>query len=98
MVALGKKRPLEFSDLGSPSKTLNLHHLRESFQKQWEKCGNKNLVKASFLSTTPWDWILSILFYTVGTLINFLPSIILEQLLKELDTDTPGRTILQFDN
>lgn len=96
MIRQAKQHSLQFADLGKPSKYLNIEELRDNFNKEWERNGGQSFIKTSVYATRPLLWVLSVVFYTLGILLNFTPSIILEQLVKEYDSANPSYLLTNY--
>lgn len=90
MIRSGLQHPLEMEDLGKPSSALDVEALREKFRVEWDN-GNRSLLMASIRATSPPMWIASIVYYTIGILMTFIPSMILEALLNEYGKENPSR-------
>ena len=89
MIRSGIQHPLELDDLGKPSSALDVERLREKFSAEWDR-GDHSLLTASIRATSPPMWIASIVYYTIGILMTFIPSLILEALLNEYGKENPG--------
>lgn len=93
ILKIGKQKTVEYTDLGKPNKYLNPTELNNKFEVEWKKEKEKEPKKQSLLnaciqSTKPSLWIWSIVFYVTGLVINFFPSIVLKQLLLDLENNS----------
>ena len=95
VLKIGKQKTVEYADLGKPNAYLNPTELNDKFEVEWKKEKEKDPQKQSLLnacirSTKPSLWIWSIVFYVTELVINFFPSIVLKQLLLDLENNTMG--------
>lgn len=89
MIRSGIQHPLELDDLGKPSSALDVEVLREKFNVEWDR-SDHSLLMASIRATSPPMWVASIVYYTIGILMTFIPSMILEALLNEYGKESPS--------
>lgn len=90
---MGKHRVVEIEDLGKPCSYLNPSEANAVFEGEWKKekqSKSPSLLNACIRSTKPYLWFWSIFFYVLGLVINFFPSMVLKELLLDLEDDILG--------
>ena len=95
LIRTASKRPLELSDLGVSSKKVKPAELYDAFEKEWAKECKKEPKKRSLLSTILRAngfcyWIAAILLYYIGTIISFIPIMILNLFVRDVENGEGG--------
>lgn len=96
LIWTGGKRPLMVEDLGKCSTDLSAKYLYDQFEIQWEKELKKPEKKRSFFSavfrsTGICKWITANVLNIIAICLSFVPTIILELLVKDLESENPSR-------
>lgn len=88
---IGSKRPLEQADLGTSTPNLKSKVLYDLFEREWSKeCAKPDISKRSFFKATiratgVWRWVLAIFLNIVGVVLSFVPTIILNMLVQDIE-------------
>ena len=95
LIRTASKRPLESNDLGVSSKKVKPAELYDAFEKEWAKECKKEPKKRSLLSTILRAnglcyWIAAILLYYIGTIISFIPIMILNLFVRDVENGEGG--------
>ena len=83
-------------DLGICSKDLSARYLYDEFEKQWEKElkqpeKKRSFFSAVFRSTGICKWITANVLNIIAICFSFVPTIILELLVSDLESDEPSK-------
>ena len=95
LIHTASKRPLELSDLGVSSKNVKPAELYSAFEKEWAKECKKEPKKRSFLSAILRAnglcyWMVAIIIYLVVTVISFIPIMILNLFVSDVENGEGG--------
>ena len=101
LIRTASKRPLEFSDLGVSSKNVKPGDLYNAFEKEWAKECKKEPKKRSLLSAILranglYYWAAAILINLINTAISFIPTMILNLFVKDVEEGIDGIHFLLF--
>lgn len=103
LIKTGGKRPLVQEDLGNISRKMKMSVLYEKLDKEWEKECKKKPEKRSFMSAMIrasgiGRWVLFIILNLVSICLSFVPTIILNLLVSDLENDEPGNMFLNISD
>ena len=101
LIRTASKRPLELSDLGESSKNVKPAKLYSAFEKEWAKECKKEPKKRSLLSAilranALYYWAAAILINLINTAISFIPTMILNLFVKDVEEGIDGIHFLLF--
>ena len=101
LIRTASKRPLELSDLGVSSKNVKPAELYSAFEKEWAKECKKEPKKRSLLSAilranALYYWAAAILINLINTAISFIPTMILNLFVKDVEEGIDGIHFLLF--
>ena len=87
---------MEVGDLGVSSKTMKPSLLYNAFEKEWEKECKKDPKKRSLLKTIIRSnglcyWFVAMIINIVSMLLNFIPTIILNLFVKNVEEGVQGK-------
>lgn len=99
LIRTGGKRPLVEEDLGSIGRKMKMSVLYAKLDKEWEKECKKKPEKRSFVSAMIrasgiGRWTLFIILNLISICLSFVPTIILNLLVSDLENDEPGKLFL----
>ena len=91
---IGRKRPLVEADLGKSSKAVKPGVLYNDFAKEWNKEREKPVAKRSFFSaiiraTGKCHWAIAIILNILTCFLTFVPTLILNILVRDLQGSAP---------
>lgn len=91
---IGRKRPLVEADLGKSSKAVKPGVLYNDFAKEWNKEREKPVAKRSFFSaiiraTGKCHWAIAIILNILTCFLTFVPTLILNILVRDLEGSAP---------
>ena len=97
LIRTGGKRPLTVDDLGAAGKDYKSSELYKKYSIEWEKEQKKkakgkkpSFIMAMVRATGLCYWITGILLILVSCCLSFVPSIILNLLVSDFESDEPG--------
>ena len=101
LIRTASKRPLELSDLGVSSKNVKPGDLYNAFEKEWAKECKKEPKKRSLLSAILRAnglcyWATAIIINLINTAISFIPTMILNLFVKDVEEGIDGIHFLLF--
>ena len=101
LIRTASKRPLELSDLGVSSTNVQPAELYSAFEKEWAKECTKEPKKRSLLSAILranglYYWLAAILINLINTAISFIPTMILNLFVKDVEEGIDGIHFLLF--
>ena len=95
LIRTGGKRSLIPGDMGACSKNQDSKKLYAIYEKQWEREEQlpeekRSFFRAVFRSTGMWRWIVSNLLNIVAICLSFVPTLVLNRLVSDLEQDNSG--------
>ena len=103
LIRTGGKRPLTVEDLGTPGKKDKAASLYKAYSKEWDKEQEKkkkgkqpSFIKAMVRATGLGYWIGGIVLILVSCCLNFVPTILLNFIVSDFESDDPSSSFLLF--
>lgn len=97
LVRTGGKRPLTVEDLGAVGKDYRASTLYEAYNREWtkeqekkEKGKNPSFVWAMVKASGLWYWTATLLLLLVTCCVEFVPTILLNYLVKDFESEEPS--------
>ena len=101
LIRTGGKRPLTVEDLGAVGKDDKASTLYDAYSKEWAKeqekkkqGKNPSFIKAMVRATGLCYWVTGVILILVGCLLGFVPTILLNLLVSDFESDEPSAFLL----